>query len=89
MSFWLVFLLMGRKAKQSGIVGDKKKSGRTLVQSIRYWCVEFDCTATYRQPLVSMLIRYSNWSSPHMRRLLHPASSFYAGSSLGISVYLA
>ncbi|KAJ4365004.1 hypothetical protein N0V83_008620 [Neocucurbitaria cava] len=41
-SFWAIFWLMGRRAQQVGGVNTKVKSGRTLLQSIRYWVVEFD-----------------------------------------------
>jgi len=39
--FWLVFYLMGRRAKKLGVI-KREKSGRTWLQSIRYWCIEFD-----------------------------------------------
>ncbi|CAO2658528.1 Nn.00g062510.m01.CDS01 [Neocucurbitaria sp. VM-36] len=40
-SFWAIFWLMGRRAQQVGVVM-KTKSGRTLLQNIYHWSVEFD-----------------------------------------------
>ncbi|KAJ4298920.1 hypothetical protein N0V90_004163 [Kalmusia sp. IMI 367209] len=39
--FWTIFLVMSRRAKQKGVIV-REKSGRTLQQSIRHWCIEFD-----------------------------------------------
>jgi len=41
MSFWAIFWLMGRRAKKMGVV-KREKSGRTLMQNVWHWCVEFD-----------------------------------------------
>jgi hypothetical protein len=41
LTFWGVFWLMARRAKQMGLV-KSENSERTIMQSIRYWCVEFD-----------------------------------------------
>ncbi|CAE7193038.1 hypothetical protein P3342_009340 [Pyrenophora teres f. teres] len=41
LAFWLVFFLMGRRAKKLGVI-KREKSGRTVLQSIRFWCIEFD-----------------------------------------------
>ncbi|KAF1839176.1 siderophore iron transporter mirB [Decorospora gaudefroyi] len=41
MSFWAVFWLMGRRAKKLGVM-KREKSSRTVMQSIRHWCIEFD-----------------------------------------------
>ncbi|KAI1510543.1 Siderophore iron transporter mirb [Pyrenophora tritici-repentis] len=41
LAFWLVFFLMGRRAKKMGVI-KREKIGRTVLQSIRFWCIEFD-----------------------------------------------
>ncbi|KAI4940514.1 hypothetical protein J4E86_010894 [Alternaria arbusti] len=40
-SFWLVFWLMGRRARKMGVIS-REPSGRTIWQSIKHWCTEFD-----------------------------------------------
>lgn len=42
MSFWVISWLMGRRARQTGVIRSKPKSGRTLPQNIWHWGVEFD-----------------------------------------------
>lgn len=44
--FWAIFWWMERRAKHTGVIQTKEKSGRTLVQNIWHWCVEFDGNAT-------------------------------------------
>ncbi|KAH6639773.1 major facilitator superfamily domain-containing protein [Boeremia exigua] len=39
--FWLIFYIMSRRAKQQGVVA-KEKSGRTFVESVKYYFIEFD-----------------------------------------------
>ena len=39
--FWAIFWLMTRKAERNGVI-ERAKSGRTAVQSIMHWCIEFD-----------------------------------------------
>ncbi|KAF2625465.1 MFS general substrate transporter [Macroventuria anomochaeta] len=39
--FWLIFYLMNRRAKQQG-VAVTEKSGKTFLQSVKYYCIEFD-----------------------------------------------
>lgn len=39
--FFMILWLMGRKAKKMGIV-KCEKSGRTFLQSVQYWLIEFD-----------------------------------------------
>lgn len=41
LSFWAVFWLMGRRAKKLGVL-KPEKSGRSLTESIKHWCIEFD-----------------------------------------------
>lgn len=41
--FWLIFYLMSRRAKQQGVVV-KEKSGRTFLEFIKHYCIEFDGT---------------------------------------------
>ncbi|KAJ4994214.1 siderophore iron transporter mirb [Stagonosporopsis vannaccii] len=39
--FWLIFSLMSRRAKQQGVVV-KEKSGRSFLESVKHYCIEFD-----------------------------------------------
>ncbi|KAF2107125.1 major facilitator superfamily domain-containing protein [Lophiotrema nucula] len=41
MPFLAIFYTMSRRAKAKGVV-IKEKSGRTILQSIKHWCLEFD-----------------------------------------------
>ncbi|RAR05208.1 siderophore iron transporter mirb [Stemphylium lycopersici] len=41
LSFWAVFWIMGRRAKKMGVL-KREKSGRTLFESTKHWCIEFD-----------------------------------------------
>ena len=41
LTFWAVFWLMGRRAKKMGVL-KREKSGRTMFESIKHWCIEFD-----------------------------------------------
>ncbi|EUC46935.1 hypothetical protein COCMIDRAFT_91631 [Bipolaris oryzae ATCC 44560] len=41
LTFWAVFWFMGRRAKKLGIL-KRESTNRLLVESIKYWCIEFD-----------------------------------------------
>ncbi|KAI4920614.1 uncharacterized protein J4E92_008257 [Alternaria infectoria] len=58
-SFWLVFWLMGRRARKMGVIS-REPSGRTVWQSTKHWCTEFDGklnsqTSSYRMMYSSYL----------------------------------
>ncbi|EOA92288.1 uncharacterized protein SETTUDRAFT_84837 [Exserohilum turcica Et28A] len=46
LSFWAVFWLMGRRAKKLGVL-KPEKSGRSLTESIKHWCIEFDVVGLF------------------------------------------
>lgn len=40
--FWAVFFLMERRAKQTGVLQKRERSGRTFLQNVWHWAIEFD-----------------------------------------------
>lgn len=79
LSFWAIFWLMGRRAQQVGGINAKVKSGRTLLQSIRYWSVEFDGKFSGCGK-VQWLTGRSGRSPPCLRRLLNLPLTFQSCS---------
>ena len=67
--FWLIFFLMSRRAKQQGVVV-KEKSGRTFLQSVKHYCIEFDGKSQIYIQYGIRLSLNSHWSTADLRWVL-------------------